>query len=177
MVKKTTPVSVATLPEGIHPPPMAKHDEEETLRGAAISIAQQVARECAEVQRDSAPDYLKEAMHDKHQTWMPHEWVITAIVTALKAGMKWGEEKAERSNLHVQEQLDEHYREAQTTMIRACVAGIMEAGVTTNPDDIGKGVAQCTLNLDSQRTIWDRCELETKRNPEETEVTFTLHRN
>lgn len=62
------------------------------------------------------------------------------------------------------EQAVELAQAQQTSIIRATVAACMEAA----------GLSTLSVNLEAQRTIWDRQEFETARNPEHTHVTFSL---
>lgn len=62
------------------------------------------------------------------------------------------------------EQAVEYAQAQQTGIVRATVAACMEAA----------GLTTLSMNLDAQRTIWDRWEFETARNPEHTHVTFSL---
>lgn len=146
---------------------MKDHDAQEHRRGMAIGLAQNFARAA----NSEGHAYLKNV---NEPNWMPHDWVIAAIQRGVELGKELGERTAGEKHLYVQDQLDEHYRNQQPTVIRACIAAVMEAGVTHNAAD-GPGVIKCTMNLEKQATIWDRFELETERNKEETEVTFSLY--
>lgn len=58
----------------------------------------------------------------------------------------------------------EHYESQQTSIVRATVAAVMEAA----------GLTTLSINVERQATVWDRVELFTDRNDEQTHVTFTL---
>lgn len=81
--------------------------------------------------------------------------------------------KLEAKNLAVQEGLDEHYREAQTSIIRATVAAVMEAALVNTAQ---ADAFTLVMNLEAQRTIWDRFEFETARSDDGSKVVFTLTR-
>lgn len=151
---------------------MKEHDDLEARRGFATGLAINFARALNE-EESKDHTYL---LYRNSPDWRPHIWIVDAIMHAVQIGKDLGKQEAESKNLFVQNQLDEHYREAQTSIVRATVAAVMEAGINLNAELLERGETTCIMNLEKQRTIWDRWELDTQRNPEETEVTFTLTR-
>jgi len=159
-----------------------EHDFSEMLNGTACGIAYRVA-----VKADPlAPGqgYLEAARTDPQ--WTPHAWVVDAIVKGLEVGIAMGKAEgltqanAEHQLIH--DAVAEKQDTQSTSYIRACVAAVLE-GVTqslvvTHADGPRREVMQIqvTMNLEAQRTIWDRFELTTERSVDETEVTFKLFR-
>lgn len=65
---------------------------------------------------------------------------------------------------YLADRVAEHYESQQTGIVRATVAAVMEAAA----------LQTLTISMDAQRTVWDRLELATDRNPESTHVTFRI---
>lgn len=74
------------------------------------------------------------------------------------------------------DQTADHAASQQTSIIRATVAAVLEAvrNETAGADEFDSH--SITMNLEAQRTIWDRVELETQRSEDGTQVTFTIHK-
>lgn len=64
----------------------------------------------------------------------------------------------------------------QTSIIRATVAAVLEVirNGTAGADEFNSH--SITMNLEAQRTIWDRYELTTERDESQENVTFTIHK-
>ena len=108
----------------------------------------------------------------------PHLWVVEAVL----AGIRHGKFIAEQQHQLIEQgQADEH-EGMSTSLIRAGMAAVCEAVLQyryvlhgANRDESGAAIS-VTINLEAQRTIWDRVELTTDRNADETEVIFTVTR-
>ena len=66
----------------------------------------------------------------------------------------------------------------RTSIIRATVAAVMEAANPMGHLEMHAGYPayKVTMNLEAQRTIWDRFELTTERDESQENVTFTIHK-
>lgn len=64
----------------------------------------------------------------------------------------------------------------QTSIIRATVAAVMEAFAPDHGVNLEAGSFNLIMNLEAQRTIWDRVELTTKRDASQENVIFTIHK-
>lgn len=64
----------------------------------------------------------------------------------------------------------------RTSIIRATVAAVMEV-IRNGTAGAGEfNSHSITMNLEAQRTIWDRYELTTERDESQENVTFTIHK-
>lgn len=64
----------------------------------------------------------------------------------------------------------------QTSIIRATVAAVLEAVRDNDPVLFQLDSMHVKMNLEAQRTIWDRVELTTERDASQENVTFTIHK-
>lgn len=103
---------------------------------------------------------------------MGHEVFAKSVKDVEDVLSKMGEQiedfelgiKTATKDQFVADQVAEHMQAQQTSMVRATVAAVMEAA----------GLTTLTINMDRQGTIWDRVEMFTDRDDEQTHVTFTL---
>lgn len=79
-----------------------------------------------------------------------------------------------RSNERLVEEAVAQADGMQTSIIRATVAAVMEE-VNTVYNHGGERFA-LNMNLEAQRTIWDRYELTTERDASQENVIFTIHK-
>lgn len=110
------------------------------------------------------------------QDALPHRWVVEAVM----AGIAHGRFLAQQQHQLIEEGQAEQHEGLQTSLIRAGMAAVCEAVMNgdyiAGPNDSGKRRIEVNMNLEAQRTIWDRVELTTARNADETEVIFTVER-
>lgn len=85
-----------------------------------------------------------------------------------EAAYTWGIRSNERL---MQETIDQGEFQ-RTSIIRATVAAVMEAFNLANHG----APFSLSMNLEAQRTIWDRYELTTERDASQENVTFTIHK-
>lgn len=112
----------------------------------------------------------------------PHRWVVEAV----EAGIAHGKSKADRMHHAVQDAQAEEHTMLNTSLIRANMVALAEAvmnGQTSNlfdmskPNNIGHLIGiKITINLEAQRTVWDRMELTTDRTDDGENVIFTVSR-
>lgn len=112
--------------------------------------------------------YMKDAL--------PHRWVVEAVM----AGIAHGKFIAGQQHQLIEEGQADQHETLQTSLIRAGMAAVCEAVMDgkyiVGPNGSGQRRIAVTINLEAQRTIWDRVELTTARNADETEVIFTVER-
>lgn len=80
------------------------------------------------------------------------------------------------SNLALMEASIDQAEAQQTSIIRATVAAVLESASKEEPYYGDDGGFKLTMNLEAQRTIWDRVELTTERDASQENVTFTIHK-
>lgn len=137
--------------------------------------AKTLARDCA---AKSDHPYAKEAENDLK--WNAHPWVIEAIKQAYQAGQVDADAKA----LLVQETMTEQHDTLNTSLVRATIAGVLEAVgndlVVEHTSDTQRGnhvfCVSTVMNLDAQRTVWDRWDYETTRTEDGKAVELTIVR-
>lgn len=108
---------------------------------------------------------------------LPHRWVVEAV----EAGIAHGKSKADHMNHLVQDMQEEQHSMLNTSVIRANMVALAEAVMNGKcecygPDNETASKIKITINLEAQRTIWDRVELSTDRSHDGTEVIFTVER-
>lgn len=74
------------------------------------------------------------------------------------------------------DQTADHAASQQTSIIRATVAAVLEAVRDNDPVLFQLDSMHVKMNLEAQRTIWDRVELTTERDASQENVTFTVHK-
>lgn len=107
--------------------------------------------------------------------FVPHRWVIKLAADAMMEGLAIGRSQAQAEHHAIQDAQAEEHSMMNTSVIRANMAALAEA-VMNNKYTAGLKACRFHINLEAQRTIWDRVELTTSRNADETEVIFTVER-
>lgn len=109
---------------------------------------------------------------DKH---MPGQALVTA--RAIEAAVM---KKLDAKHLAVEEAQAEQHQGLQTSLIRAGMAAVCESILNSDydicTDDGTRQAISVTIDLEAQRTVWDRVELTTDRTPDEKSVVFTVTR-
>lgn len=121
--------------------------------------------------------------------FMPHEWVVRALVRAHILGCRDGFEdgrnvgitQAEAKHHLIQDAQAEAVETFGTSLIRAAMAGTLESAadtLTVDRDFDSKQLlkASIVINPDAQRTIWDRYDLAAERTPDGQSVIFSITR-
>ncbi len=117
--------------------------------------------------------------------WQPHGWVMAAIHAAYSEGCSQGMSESDAKHNLIHGLVAETAEGQQTTIIRATVAAVIESIFKDHHDEskrikpnLSLGGMLCdvevTMDLDAQRTIWDRYELSTRRNEDNNAVIFNL---
>lgn len=123
----------------------------------------------------------------------PHKWVTEAVMRGIEQGRREGRKEVHAEHLAIQQGQAEQYEGLQTSLIRANMVALAEAVMngkftiskkTLQKRSHGKVISSevthhsvvIRINLEDQRTVWDRVELHTERNEEGTEVLFTVTR-
>lgn len=92
--------------------------------------------------------------------------------------------KMSAQHLAIQEAMADQHAGLQTSLIRANMAAMAEAVMQEQFDHWGENrngegpydKVEIRINLEAQRTIWDRVEYMTDRNEDGTEVIITIER-
>lgn len=137
-----------------------------------------LAAVAAMAQTDEDHPYIREARADIAK-FEPHAWVLNAI----KGGVKAGYEQAEHENSFLLQQMQEKHEQDENGVMRASVAAVMEVFMQGNETfTVGKGhsaidTLTVTVNMEEQRTIWDRFGLQCVLSDDKKTVTWTLTSN
>ena len=130
-----------------------------------IGYATRRAQEAIMASTEMRP-YIVQAQLDVTK-FAPHEWVQAAINAAYEEGKRVN---ADEHQFLVQ-QMEEQHQLDQNNIMRAAVAAVLEAApwiIETN-DSIS-----VTVNMEAQRTIWDRATLTSSMLAGGKSVAWTL---
>lgn len=127
--------------------------------------ANAAALEAVLATEDDRP-YIRLAKADPNE-FVPHQWVIDAIKNAYTDGKT----VAGMEHQFLVQQMEEQHQLDQNNIMRAAVAAVLEEvpWVIQANDSISVNV-----NMEEQRTIWDRATLTSTMSPDQKDVTWTL---
>lgn len=122
-------------------------------------------------------DYSAKALPQNYMAhgWKPHGWITMAVEDAFLLGVKEGKAKAQTEADFIQQQSDQHYREARTSEMRATVAAVLE---TFTVDKEGEKTESLStfIKFEKMATVWDRWEYFTTTSEDGKSVQITIVR-
>lgn len=130
----------------------------EAVRNEALTLIKQACGECPN-DYNTSPDFK------------PHEWVVRSVMLAIQS--------ADAEKDFVLEQMAEQHERDEQGMVKATVAAVLEAvakdkiefSVGTEPEDVIAITVR--VDMDEQRTIWDRATCTPALAEEQNAVTWT----